>query len=176
MNCPPQLVLLAPSFEGNPRGLRFSRLRFGPLVPIARSSFNFELSIARSERGRKVNLISLTPFSSAPSTLSQKLYFAQTFSNLCLAHSFAKHRGVGGHLFQIAAGFSQAQSVALELTRSFGVQHSTFDVRRAFRRPSSRWRTDNSNLFIHFRTLFHRNGSRAPTAKTTPLPPFFGKM
>ena len=126
-------------------GLRISGLHFGPLVTPPRSSFNFKLSTFDS--------ISLTPFSSAPSALSQKLYFPQTISNLRLAHSFAKHRGVGGRRFQSAAGFSPAQSVALQLTFSYRLRHSTFDVRLASCRPSFRWRTANSNPIIHFRTL-----------------------
>ena len=62
---------------------------------------------------------SLSPILSGTCALSQKLYLPQALSNLCLAHSFAKHPGVGGC---IAAGPSWPTPTCLLHASSFDFQ------------------------------------------------------
>ena len=165
MNRTCQPVLPAPSFEGSVAGPRVSRRRSDPVRRLPRSSFNFKLSTFDS--------ISLTPFSSAPSALSQKVYFPQTLSDLCLAHSLAKHRGVGG----ISLGLQGLSTSALLrwLTRSL-FRSSTFNVRRWTRVPQTVRPLEHRQLQSHHSlpNSFPSQRSAPPTAQP-PSPPAFRK-
>ena len=105
MNRPRQL---APSFEGSLEGPA-PRSHFGTL-PDRAATFSLAASFGSqpSSQGSlhssfdpqrtTLNSHSVTASFSMPSALSQKLDIPQTFSNLYLAHSFAKTPGVGGPL------------------------------------------------------------------------------
>ena len=98
-----------PTKDGHPE--RVQRVEGAAVLPLLATHrhvscvpSNSKLSTAWPELCQMVNSISLTPLLSVFSALSQKLDFPQTFSNLSLAHSFAKHPGVGGPSFKVQTG------------------------------------------------------------------------